>query len=189
MSTNVPESVLQWKLGGKTGNLRSQKTYTENSGYSLLCSRNARYLSYVRQTFGINLGYVSDAKVKKVHFRLPDDVEREIKSGEVVAFGIGGGQEFLKYQHRDVGINLAWSQAPVFEWRIFGARVAKGDPIPVGSAIAIVNDQVQPAPDFLIYLDRVTGADVGWTTSPSFLDGLKSAALKIAVAEAKKALL
>jgi hypothetical protein len=169
MSTTIPAEVVIWQFGGKTGNLKSQNAYTTNSGYNLFCSSNKEYLSYGTELFGINLDWKKTGDEKKVHFMVPAKQEREILTGEPIAFGIGGGEQFLYYASRTLGINLSWSEKPVFEWTICGADGKKGVPIGEGQMYAIVNAKVQPAPDFFIYLDRVPGqADVGWTTSPNW---------------------
>src|SRR5262245_26145363 len=165
----IPESVKQWKIGTGSANVRSQNRYTTNSGYNLFCQKNGKFLTYKEVPLGINLGFTADASIKKTHFRLPDGREREILSGELVALGIGGGDAFLRYAHRDVGINLKWSNDPVFEWRIFGANGQLGAPVAQNSLVAIVNVKVEPSPDFFVFLERPPGiADVGWTTSPNF---------------------
>ena len=185
----IPEKVKIWKLGGKTGNIVSQNNYSDNTGYNLFCQSNNKYLTWKKVPVGINLDFVSDAAVKKTHFRLPDGQVREIKSGELVAFGIGGGEAFLKYAHRTLGINLKWKQEPIYQWRIFGANSQLGTPIAADSPVAIVNDKVEPSPDFLIYFDRPPGmADVGWTTSPDFFNKIVSAAEKVAIEAAKTGL-
>jgi hypothetical protein len=167
----VPESVKVWKIGDGSANVRSWNNYTNNQGYNLFCQSSGQFFTYMKVPLGINLGYTSDPSVRKTHFRLPDGMERDILSGESVAFGIGGGEAFLRYAHRDVGINLKWNQEPVFEWRIFGSNNQVGTPIAESSLVAIVNDKVEPKPDFLIYFGRPPGmADVGWTTSPGFWD-------------------
>lgn len=187
---NVPENVKIWKLGGKAGNISSQNSYSNNTGYNLFCQSNSKYLTWKKVPIGINLDYISDASVKKTHFRLPDGQEREILSGELVAFGIGGGEAFLSYAHRTLGINLEWKQNPVYQWRIFGSNSQLGTPIATDSLVAIVNDKVEPQPDFMIYLDRPRGmADVGWTTSPEFFNKIGNAAEKIAIEAAKKAVM
>jgi hypothetical protein len=39
--------------------------------------------------------------------------------------------------------------------------------------VAVLNVNVKPTPDFLVYLDRHPGvADVGWTTSPNWWGSL-----------------
>jgi hypothetical protein len=186
----IPESVKIWKFGGKNGNLRSQNNYTDNSGYNLFCRINNKYLSWKKVPLGINLDFIADANVKKIHFRLPDGKERDILSGEPVAFGIGGGEAFLQYARRSAGINLEWSKTPVYQWRIFKSDGQTGVPITADSFAAIVNNKVEPAPDFFIYLDRPPGmADVGWTTSPEFWNKIGNAATKAGIELAKKKLL
>lgn len=182
----IPGSVRQWKIGGGSAHIRSLNNYTDNHGYSLFCLKNGRFLTYEEVPLGINLGFTGNGSIRKTHFRLPDGREREILSGELVAFGVGGGDAFLRYAHRDIGINLKWSGAPVFEWRIFGANGQLGKPIAENSPVAIVNDKVEPKPDFLIYFDRPPGmADVGWTTSPGVWDGILNALDKHKVEIAK----
>jgi hypothetical protein len=168
----IPNEVLSWKLGAKAGNVRSQNTYETNTGYSLYCASNNQYLTWGKQDLGINLVYQSSEIDKKIHFVLPDDQEREILTGEPVAFGIGGGESWLRYAERSVGINLKWSSDPSYEWRLFDASGEKGRPIAAGSPVAICNTNVKPTADFMIYLSR-PGADVGWTTSPGWFDRIR----------------
>lgn len=175
MDITIPEKVVQWKFSGKPGNLRSQNSYSTaggGNGYSMFCSANNRYLTYEHMNFGINIDYKTDPGEHKGHFVLPDGKEREILSGEKVAFGIGGGDAFLRYAHRTVGINLEWSGKPVFEWMILGDTVEKGKPIPTNSWCSIVNVNVErdggQRGDFLVYLDRPDGGDIGWVTSPDW---------------------
>lgn len=182
----VPEIVKVWKFGGKDGNIKSQNTYTEGAGYNLFCQTNSKYLTWKKIPIGINLDFVSDASLKKIHFTLPDGKEREILSGELVGFAIGGGDAFLAYSHRTVGINLEWKNKPVYQWRVYGATAELGKPIPTGSLVAIVNDKVEPAPDFMIYVDRPPKiADVGWTTSPEYFNKIGNVAAKLAIESGK----
>jgi hypothetical protein len=185
--TDVPQSVRVWKIGVDQANVQSWNNYTNNQGYNLFCTTNGKYLTGEKQTFGINLGFKNSGD-NKTHFRLPDNQEREIRSGELVALGIGGSPAFLHYSERDVGINLVWREGPEFEWRIFGADTELGKPIPENTAIALLNDKVKPSPDFLIKFDRTAGVDIGWTTSPGFWDHVRDFAEKHAVDAAKAAI-
>jgi hypothetical protein len=164
----LPPAVLTWQFGGKPGNLTAQNSYTPNSGYNMFCKTNRSYLTHERQALGINLGYTDDSRERKVHFRLPDGRQRAILTGEPVSFGIGGGDAFLYYKERTVGINLKWSGPPKPEWRIWGPTGEMGKPIPTGTLVALLNVNVKPTADFLVHLDRGPGVgDVGWTTSPN----------------------
>jgi len=171
MDTTIPDKVLVWAFAGKSGNVKSQNKYSTDhsgNGYNMHCKTNNKFLSYEKTDVGINLGYTANGGEHKIHFKLPDGKEREILSGESVALGIGGGDAFLRYAHRTVGINLEWAGNPSFEWRIFGSTGEKGKPLPTGQVLAVMNDKVEPSADFLVYLDRPVGADVGWTTSPDW---------------------
>jgi hypothetical protein len=89
---------------------------------------------------------------------------------------------FLYYKEQHFGINLAYSEKPEFEWRIFGADTELGKPIPQNTAIALLNDKVKPSADFLIKFHRPAGGtDIGWTTSPGFWDQVGNFAEKHAV--------
>jgi hypothetical protein len=185
--TSVPESVRVWKIGVDQANVLSWNNYTNNQGYNLFCITNGKHLTWQKVPVGVNLAF-KDSGDNKTHFRLPDNQEREILSGELCALGIGGSPSFLHYKERDVGINLDWSNGPVFEWRIFGADTELGKPIPENTAIALLNDKVKPSPDFLIKFDRPVGADVGWTSSPGFWDQVGDFAEKHAVDAVKAAI-
>jgi hypothetical protein len=185
---DVPETVRVWKIGVDQANVLSWNNYTDNQGYHLFCITNGKYLTYGKVPLGINLTY-RDQGDNKTHFRLPDGQEREILSGESVALGIGGKPAFLYYKPRDVGINLAWSENPIYEWRIFGADGELGKPIPENTPVALWNDKVEPDPDFLIKFNRPAGTDIGWTTSPGFWDHVGSLAEKYAADAAKAAIM
>jgi hypothetical protein len=163
---NVPNEVLVWQFGGKPGNLRSQSRYETNTGYNLFCRTNSRFLTYAKQTFGINVDYAGDGHDHKWHLHLPDGAERDLRSGEQVALGLGGKPSFLRYAHRTIGINLEYADNAAFQWGVFSSGVNIGQPIPAGAVVALLNEKVEPTADFLIHFGR-TGADIGWTTSPS----------------------
>ncbi|MCF2505308.1 hypothetical protein L0663_18090 [Dyadobacter sp. CY107] len=169
--SNIPNEVLVWEFSGKPGNLKSVKHYQSNQAYSMFCTTNKHYLTWGDQSIGINLVWQKEAKDKKIHFHLPDNTERDIKTGEKLAFAIGGGEAFLYYAERAFGINLKWQEDltnSMCQWRIFGKSGRAGEPIRPGEKYAIINENVKPEPDFLVYLDRIHGqADIGWTTSPN----------------------
>jgi hypothetical protein len=185
----IPEKVKIWKIGTGTANVLSSTNYVDNRGYNLFCQPNGKYLTWKKIEIGINLDFIDDASVKKIHFQVPDGTDRPILSGESIAFGVGGGEAFLKYANRRFGINLKWSAKPIYQWRIFGSNTQIGTPIQENSLVAIVNDKVEPDPDFFIYFDRVKGmADIGWTSSPDFWDKIKNAAEKVGIEAAKEAI-
>jgi hypothetical protein len=164
----IPNEVLSWQFGGKTGNLMSQKSLlSASNGYNLLQRDNNRFLTYDKgNLLGIDLGYTADPENKRIHFRLPDGTEREILTGEPVAFGLGGAPSFLQYATQPVGINLKYVHNPTFEWRILDGTGNVGVPVSLGSWVAIINDRAE---DFLVHFER-PGGDIGWTSSVPWYD-------------------
>jgi hypothetical protein len=70
----VPDTVRVWKIGVDQANVRSWNNYTNNQGYSLFCTTNKRYLTWVKVPIGVNLDFKSQGD-NKTHFRLPDGQE------------------------------------------------------------------------------------------------------------------
>jgi len=171
---SIPSVVKTWTIGGGSGNIRSSNSYSDNSGYTMYSSPNKEYLTYKHQDWGINLGFVGDSNRRTGHFRTPDNAERDILSGEPVAFAVGGEEkQFLFYAHRDYGINLNWSKDPVFQWRLFREDDQLGVPIQLGSVVAIMNEKGDdPDPDFFIYHKRTVGGQIGWPSTPGFWDNV-----------------
>jgi hypothetical protein len=76
--------------------------------------------------------------------------------GEPVALRVKGGG-YLKYSKRTVGINLAWSNTPVYEWRIAGGT--PGQTVSLDAPFALLNDVEH---DALIYGSRPAGINLVW---------------------------
>ena len=129
-------------------------------------------MTWGKRTHGINLVWTKDPNQKKIHFRNIHSTEKEIISGEVVALGIGGGDAFLYYAERPVGINLKWSKSPKFEWIIYNSSGVAGEKINTDTWVAIINTRLSPEPDFLVHHVRPAGINIGWTSSPGWLDAL-----------------
>ena len=165
----IPEEVLLWKFGAKSGNLKSENHYINNEGFSLYCKTVKKFLIWKQGMIGINLAY-SSATQNKVHFHLPDNKERDILTGEPVSLAIGMGEAFLRYGKQRVGINLRWTSEPGDEWRIYDESGEKGKTIVTGKYYALANIKVKPDPDFLVHLEKHMPkvVDLGWTTSPTW---------------------
>src|SRR5690606_21921768 len=102
-------------------------------------------------------------------------------TGEKVAFGLGGDPSFLNYTEQRLGINLGFKKSASYEWIIFGESGKKSEVVETGKLYALVNINVKPNPDFLIYLDREIPrtCDIGWTTSPNKLGKILNVAQAI----------
>ncbi len=170
----ILSKVLVWQFGGQSGNLRSQNQYSPTNGgngYNLLCTTNNQFLTYIdgsQPPGSIDLDFTTNANLHKAHFRLLDGAEREIVTGEKVAFGMGGlPNAYLYYAERPISINLKFGSTVRDEWYIYDETGEKGRPIAMNARVALLNVNVEPDPDFLVYLDR-PGADIGWTSSPDW---------------------
>ncbi len=141
--------------------------------YNLKNLQTRRFLQWEHQTVGINLGWTDDATVqtaKKVArwFLTRSTTDRTpLRYGELLGLGNGGNPSFIRYSKRTFGINLDWSNTPVFEWKILGGPI--GQPVNSGKWLALYN---QKAGDCLIHFDRTVGGDIGWPGSQTWFDQL-----------------
>ena len=185
----APE-LLQWKLMDFSANLRSTKKYIGGKGVDLFCKKNSKYLTFVDER-GVNVGFTSSGD-NKVFFQLADGTQRDILTGDLVAFGIGGNPSFLTYSSQMIGINLSYRSSPAFEWVIMDATGQGGRPIAPGMDVAISNNKVDiggaKAVDFLVYMER-PGGDIAWTTSPHWRDDILGMAKDAGRKLAEKAVL
>jgi hypothetical protein len=152
---------------------KAQFSGPSDRNYNLKNSRTKKFLQWEEQTFGVNLGWTDAAdpatakKVSRFFFARKAAGEAPLRYGELVAVGYGKDPSFLHYEHRTFGINLGWSNAAVFEWKLLGGRT--GQPVSSGDWLAIYNEK---AGDCLIYFDRTVGGDIGWPSSQTWTDQL-----------------
>ena len=152
---------------------KAQFSGPADRNYNLKNSRTRKFLQWEEQTFGINLGWTDNAepatavKVARWFLARPGTSATPVRYGELVAPGYGISPSFIKYEERTVGINLGWSDSPVFEWKLLGGPI--GRPVSSGDLLAIYN---QRAGDCLIYFDRTVGGDIGWPSSQTWTDQL-----------------
>ncbi len=83
-----------------------------------------------------------------------------------------------------MGIDLDWSDTPVYEWKLLGGP--RGRPIDPDWYVAIYNEK---AGEFLIFFDRTRGGDIGWPSSQTWGEQLKGELLEQAKKAALEALL
>jgi len=137
--------------------------------YNLKNSRTRRFLQWEEQTFGINLGWTDDddpgtaTRVSRWFIARPTGSAGPVRYGESIALGYGKDPSFIRYEDRTVGINLNWSNSPVFEWKLLGGPAGRA--VRSGDWLAIYNKR---AGDCLIYFDRTLGGDIGWPSSKTW---------------------
>ncbi len=105
-------------------------------------SMQRKFLQYERQTFGINLGWTHDATAKTAvavsrWFFTRPDTTHPLRYGDTVAMGYGTSPSYIRYANRTFGINLDWSSAPRYEWKLLGGKT--GTQVRSGDWLAIYN--------------------------------------------------
>jgi hypothetical protein len=198
-SVSAPTATLldelkQWKISSPSKPLqllpKSSFEGPAERNYTLKNKRVRKFLQNETQRFGINLGWTDDAepatarKVARWFFTRNGVSAGSLVYGETVAIGNGRKPSFIRYEKRTVGVNLGWSDAPVFEWKLVGGPAGlKIDP---NQYLAIYNEK---AGEFLVFFDRTAGGDIGWPSSQTWGDQLTAELLEYAKKEALKALL
>jgi hypothetical protein len=169
----VVDLFKQWILAGptKTGPVMTKPHFEGPSdrNYNLKNKRVRKFLQHEHQDVGINLGWTDDAepatakKVARWFFARDGRDDRPVTYGETIALGLGQKPSFIRYAERDVGINLDWSDSPVFEWKLLGGKI--GETVRAGQWLAIYNEKCD---ECLVQFDRTAGGDIGWPSSKTW---------------------
>jgi hypothetical protein len=172
------EYLKQWGMGSDVRRaLQPKSTFAgpAERNYNLKNKRLRKFLQYESQTFGINLGWTDDAEpatatrvMRWFCARANEHDHRPIRYGETIALGYGKDPSFIHNTHRDVGIDLDWSTAPVFEWKILGGK--SGSEVTTGQWFALYNTHAR---ECLLEFDRTAGGDIGWPSSQTWGDQLE----------------
>jgi len=169
--------LKQWTMGSTERRaLRPKPEFTgpTERNYNLKNKRVRKFLQWERQTFGINLGWTDDAepatakRVMRWFCARNGGDQRPVLYGEAIALGYGIKPSFIHHTHRDVGIDLNWSEAPVFEWKLLGGKI--GQEVVTGEWFAIYNTKAR---ECLLEFDRTVGGDIGWPSSQSWASQLE----------------
>lgn len=136
--------------------------------YDLFNEAVFQRLVYQPREYGINLGWDDpDPASPKVSFRARSGEGGAISYGERVAVRVQGGG-YLRYSKRKYGISLAWSQTPVYEWRLRGDSPAGDAPVVVGAPVGLFNTV---ADDYLFYDPRRYGINLKWVRDKGRYNG------------------
>jgi len=193
-TATVVEEMKQWKFSNpaKPPHLLPKSRFEgpADRNYTLKNRKTRKFLQSEKQTVGINLGWTEDAepatatKVARWFFARSGAGDGPLTYGETVAIGIGKDPSFIRNEKRSIGINLGWSDTPVFEWKLAGGSA--GETIDPNAYLAIYNEK---ASECLIFFDRTAGGDIGWPSSETWGDQLKGKLLEEAKEAVIKALL
>jgi hypothetical protein len=169
----VLDELMQWNISGpsKPSRLLPKSSFEgpADRSYTLKNKKVRKFLQHEEQQYGINLGWTDDAepttaaKVARWFFTRKGGSDGPLAYGETLALGNGKQPSFIRYKERTVGINLDWSETPVFEWKLGGGTV--GQRINPKDYLAIYNAK---GGEFLIFFDRTRGGDIGWPSSKTW---------------------
>jgi hypothetical protein len=169
----IAEDYLrQWKLLSDVPRAVLPKSSFEGPAecnYTLKNQQVRKFLQHEEQTWGINLGWTDDAepstavKVRRWFFARSGDGQGPVRYGETVALANGKDPSFIRNAHRTVGVDLDWSDTPVYEWKILGGE--PGTEVKTDDTVALYNVH---AGECLIHFDRTRGGDIGWPSSETW---------------------
>src|SRR5262245_60471478 len=133
LEQEVAEGYKQWMIGATKprGPVLLKATFGQHPerNYNLKNKNIRRYLQHEKQIWGINLGWTDDGrnetgnKVARWFFVRNKTNALPLRFGETIALGNGETPSFIRYEQRAVGINLGWSDTPVFEWKLLGGKI------------------------------------------------------------------
>lgn len=140
-------------------------------------SLERKFLQWESQSVGINLGWTDDASAATAArvsrwFFTRRDTTRPIRYGDTIAIGNGRSPSYIRHANRTFGIDLDWSNAPRYEWKLLGGKV--GQEVRSGHWLAIYNTVTKQP---LIAFDRTVGADIGWPDSETWGQQLSDAVM------------
>lgn len=158
----VPAEELskEWNVGG-SGTCNSDQTHcTLNAGSPISFWNNHidRYVQYGSREYGVNLVWAErgPSPVRAVRLLRASGTLDPIVYGESLALYVEGGK-FLKYAEREYGINLVWSDTPVFEWKLDGGT--PGRPVNSKNDVGLVNTKIG---QHVVYCEREYGINLRW---------------------------
>jgi hypothetical protein len=167
------DKVLDWTIVGSDLNVLSGQPYTlvnKTLKQSIKYGKRGRW-------GGINLVWDSSTDLGNFAITIKP-TGSPIKYGDRVAISIQGiSKPYLRYEKRDIGINLNWSDRPIYEWIVAGGP--EGKVVKTKTQVALFNTVEK---DFLIYAERGGKAiNLRWyidRNQGGYLDAAKRAAWK-----------
>jgi hypothetical protein len=118
------------------------------------------YVAYKKRLWGINLGWFETAANTGYPFQIKHDRESGVlKYGDMVAIHVRRGG-WLKFKNRIFGVNLGWSDTPVYRWKVSGNTAGKY--VLDGDKVALVYN-LNPGVDSIIYCKQTVGINLQWS--------------------------
>jgi hypothetical protein len=146
------EHPKEWSLRYSTS--MDPRTYHPFSLYSQWVNQEVRYGS---REYGINLVWSPGTTREWRLQRCCSWETGAIKWGEPLALWNETNRKWVKYGERDNGINLVWSDTPVYEWSIRAGTI--GTVATRSSSLALYNAVER---DYVVYGERACGINLRW---------------------------
>src|SRR5690349_21311149 len=115
-------NLLDWQAIGGSGAVQSAIPFT------LKNVTDNETLRYGSRTWGIDLVWDKSETLNNIKFEKQTG-SGDVKYDELIAISVNGGG-YLKYEKTRFGINLVFSRAPAYEWRVGGGE--EGTPVKFG---------------------------------------------------------
>ena len=161
-SQSVPseELTVEWRVGGAGTCSSDQSSCTLSAGSPIYLLNNhiEKYVQYGRREYGIDIVWAGPVPkpVKGVRLIRATGTLDPVSYGEPMALYVEGGK-YLKYAEREYGINLVWSDTPVFEWKLDGG--VAGRPVNSRRQVGLVNTKIG---EHVVYCEREYGINLKW---------------------------
>ncbi|HEX5041050.1 MAG TPA: hypothetical protein VFW95_13090 [Candidatus Limnocylindria bacterium] len=144
----------------------AENELTAGNTYELKNMEVDRYVIYGEREYGINLVWSQDSNRDMFFAHGIGELQgTPVLYGERIAIGIADGG-YLRYQVRDYGINLGWTNDRVLEWEVRGGT--SGQPIPFAANRFSLYNRV--AGDYVVYCERPYGINLRWSRDCSRFD-------------------
>ena len=172
---NVLNAQVNWQLK-KEGNATAPAN-GGNEHYLLLSTSLNQGIEYGKRTIGINLEWSGGNNIKSkwwIVIKRQPSATGPIKTGEKVAIRFDGGG-YLKWENREVGVNLGWVSKDAaedkipYEWEMRTIENKIDIALNTNTSFALFNHTNKA---FLVYCKRgsVGGVNLGWSNSCSNCD-------------------
>lgn len=147
---------INWQVKANAPNITKIIPNDSTHTYDLFNLKILEAIRYGERTWGVNLVWTDPASSDNLRFRRESGSQDPLKFEEPIAINVRNGK-WLKYYVRDRGVNIGWSDTPIYEWKIQGGNA--GAEIPVNEAVALYNSVEN---DTLMYEPRLWGINLKW---------------------------
>ena len=149
---------FEWRFAGPNPSVLNGQLVHLYNAYS------GKAMLYHERTNGINLGW-ADGIPSRPTVRVENEEDTDkgpvyIQVMEPVALYFEGGG-YLKHDSRDHGIDLRWSETPVYEWEIRGMKTSQlpDRSVRTGERHGLYNRSIR---DYVMYCPRPEGINLRW---------------------------